>query len=125
MVFTVSKPAQAALKELFLKLNNKAETAIVIVEGKRDKAALSRFLNAEFFVLNNNSKRSIYESAEHVSSHYEEAILLLDADKKGKELTKKMKSYLQQNGVKVTYGNSLLKLARCAHAENLSNLSLL
>ncbi|MEM2874145.1 MAG: hypothetical protein QW063_01705 [Candidatus Nanoarchaeia archaeon] len=115
-----------ALQSHLKKLNNRAFriNAVVVVEGKKDVKALKPILGASFFILNNGTKRSLYESAEVLASRYKSAILLLDTDKKGKELRKKMKSYLQLFGTKVYEERKLLKLARARTVEDLSSINL-
>ena len=112
-----------ALKFHLKKLQNACNNSVVIVEGKRDVAALKSLLNADFFIINEGSKRSLYETAEHIASKYRSAILLLDADKKGKELRKKMSSYLRSHGVRVLVEEKLLKLARVRNVENLCSVA--
>ncbi|MBS3064206.1 MAG: hypothetical protein J4472_00125 [DPANN group archaeon] len=99
------------------------ERSVLIVEGKRDSFALKQLLpGAEIFSLS-NQKRSLYESAEHIASNFNEAILMLDADQKGKELSKKMVTYLQSLGVKVSKdGEKLLKLANRRHIQDLRSV---
>jgi 5S rRNA maturation endonuclease (ribonuclease M5) len=108
-----------ALKRHLEKLQNASNSAIIIVEGKRDVAALKPLLKANFFVINKGIKRSLYETAEHIASKYRSAILLLDADKKGKELKRKMRSYLSLHGVRVHVEQKLLKLAHVRNVEDL------
>jgi 5S rRNA maturation endonuclease (ribonuclease M5) len=134
-----------ALKVHLKKLQNACDGAIVIVEGKRDVAALRSLLNANsekicsnadflglknsegrifsVFILNNGTKRSLYETAEHIASKYRSAILLLDADKKGMELRKKMSSYLRSHGVRVLEEKKLLTLARVRNVEDLCSVA--
>ena len=119
----ITKSTRDALKGIVEKLNSKAATAVFVVEGKNDLVALKRLVDADFFLLNHN-KRSLYESAENIASNYKEAVLMLDADKKGIELKKKMKSYLQQNGVRVYVETKLLELVHCRNVENLRLLEL-
>jgi len=132
-----------ALKVHLKKLQNACDGAIVIVEGKRDVAALRSLLNANsekicsnanFLGLENSegrifsvftingTKRSLYETAEHIASKNRSAILLLDADKKGMELRKKMSSYLRSHGVRVLVEEKLLKLARVRNVEDLCSV---
>ena len=111
-----------ALKFHLKKLQNTCSEAIVIVEGKRDVAALKSLLNADFFALNNGTKRSLYETAEHIASKNRSAILLLDIDAKGMELRKKMSSYLRSHGVRVRTEEKLLKLAQVRNVENLCSV---
>jgi len=111
-----------ALKVHLKKLQNACDGAIVIVEGKRDVAALRSLLNADFFIIN-RTKRSLYETAEHIASKYRSAILLLDAGKKGMELRKKMSSYLRSHGVRVLEEKKLLTLARVRNVEDLCSVA--
>ncbi|MEK6923114.1 MAG: toprim domain-containing protein [Nanoarchaeota archaeon] len=113
---------RSEIRSLLEKLALK-ERSILIVEGKRDSFTLKRLLpGAEIFSLA-NQKRSLYESAEHIASNFNEAILMLDADQKGKELSKKIIAYLQSLGVKVNKdGEKLLKLANRRHIEDLRSV---
>jgi len=115
---------RSEIRGLLDKLAQK-EQSVLIVEGKRDSFALKRLLpGAEIFSLA-DQKRSLYESAEHIASNFNEAILMLDADQKGKELSKKMITYLQSLGVKVNKGGEkLLKLANRRHIEDLHSVTL-
>jgi 5S rRNA maturation endonuclease (ribonuclease M5) len=113
-----------ALKLHLKKLQGACNDTIIIVEGKHDIAALRPLLDANFFTLNEGIKRSLYETAEHIASNYGSAILLLDADKKGKELRKKMSSYLRSHGVRVLVEEKLLKLARVRNVEDLCSAAL-
>ena len=139
-MFTKSEALKLHLK----KLQNTCSNAIVIVEGKRDVAALKSLLNADsekicsnanFLGLKNSeggifsvftingTRRSLYETAEHIASKYGSAILLLDADKKGMELRKKMSSYLRSHGVRVLEEKKLLTLARVRNVEDLCSVA--
>lgn len=88
--------------------------------------ALKSLIQADFFVLS-STKESLYEKAEQISKKYKKAILLLDADKKGRELTKKMTIYLQKNGVKVdkSTGKQLLAFAKIQTVESLKRNKLI
>lgn len=136
-----------ALKLHLKKLQDACNDSVIIVEGKHDVAALKPLLNANseeicsdanflglknsegrifsVFAINEGTKRSLYETAEHIASRYRSAILLLDADKKGKELRKKMSSYLRSHGVRVLVEEKLLKLAQVRNVEGLCSASLL
>lgn len=111
---------EEALRSHIIKLNNRLafEKTIVVVEGKNDLLALKPILKADFFVLN-KSHKSLYETAEQIASKYRSAILLLDADAKGKELRAKMSPYLQSHGIHVLVEDKLLKLAKVRCVEDL------
>jgi len=102
------------IRGLLEKLNETAKSgAVLVVEGKQDAAALKPLVNADFFLLQDKGK-SLYESAEQIAALTERAILLLDADHKGRQLATKMTTYLRNNGVAVdnSIGQRLLKAAR-------------
>lgn len=99
------------------------ERIVLIVEGKRDKFALQRLIPKVKIFLLSDQKRSLYESAEHVASNFNEAMLMLDADKKGKDLSKRMITYLQMHGIKINRGGEkLLKLTNRHHIEDLRSV---
>ena len=120
-----------SFRKLLEKLKIKAEKAAIIVEGKNDKAALENLLNTEFlddiqFVLLSENKRSLQEFAEQIASKYNEVIIMLDTDKKGKELAKKLTLYLRRNAVKTDrkIAEKILRLAKCRTVESLDNCKL-
>lgn len=114
MKITYTHLRKRSLRKLLDKLNEKAQDAILVVEGKQDASALAPIIDADFFLLQDDRK-SLYEIAEQIAAMNKKAILLLDVDPKGRELTKKMTSYLQQYGVSVDskIGLKLLKIANC------------
>ena len=70
----------------------------IIVEGKKDKAALKRLGIRNIIVL---SKKPLFQIIEDIADKEKECIILTDLDKKGKELYGKINSGLQKFGVKV------------------------
>ena len=93
---------------------------LVIVEGKKDKAALEKFSIKNIMQL---SKKPIFEIIEHISNNNKECIILTDLDKKGKELYGKLNSGLQQRGVKIddSFRNFLFKNTKLRQIEGLEN----
>jgi len=91
---------------------------LVIVEGKKDKAALEKFSIKNIMQL---SKKPIFEIIEHISNNNKECIILTDLDKKGKELYGKLNSGLQQRGVKIddSFRNFLFKNTKLRQIEGL------
>ena len=71
---------------------------LVIVEGKKDKAALQKLGINNIMEL---SKKPLFQIVEDVAHSNDECIILTDLDKKGKEIYGKLNSNLQKNGVKV------------------------
>jgi dTMP kinase len=87
------------LERLFEELRQKNLEVPVIVEGKRDKAALAR-LGLEGEVLIINTGHTLIEMCEELGQRYREVILMLDWDKKGKQLTENIVRNLVPLGVK-------------------------
>ena len=87
-------------KEEFSNIIEKAKNSntLIIVEGKKDKAALQKLGLSNIIELN---KKPLFQIVEEVSGSDDECIILTDLDKKGKELYGKLSSDLQKHGVKV------------------------
>lgn len=71
---------------------------LVIVEGKKDKAALQKLGINHIVEL---SKKPIFQIVEEIANFNDECIILTDLDKEGKQLYSKLNSNLQKHGVKV------------------------
>ena len=82
--------------------------AAVIVEGKKDKAALEKLGINNIFELN---KSPLFAVIEEIADKYNECIILTDLDREGKQLFGKLNSGLSKNGVKVnnTFRNYLFR----------------
>ena len=76
----------------------KNSNILIIVEGKKDKAALQKLGIKNIIELN---KKPLFQIVEDVANSNEECIILTDLDEKGKEIYGKLNSNLQKNGVKV------------------------
>lgn len=76
----------------------KNSNILIIVEGKKDKAALQKLGVKNIVELN---KKPLFQIVEDVANSNEECIILTDLDKKGKEIYGKLNSNLQKNGVKI------------------------
>ena len=110
------------IEELIDQLSKKAQTAVIVVEGKKDRLALQKLgVKGDFFLLK-NSRKSLRECAEQIAKNHTHAILCLDFDKKGRELTKQMKTNLQRQGIKTNTRlcYSLLKICNSNTVEGLS-----
>jgi 5S rRNA maturation endonuclease (ribonuclease M5) len=71
---------------------------IVIVEGKKDAAALNRL---GIINIKSLSRRPLVLIAEEVANEAKECVLLVDLDPEGKKLYAKLNHHLQQMGVRV------------------------
>ena len=93
----------------------------MIVEGKKDKVALSSLGFKKIFVIHESGK-SIYEKIEEIESlaDKDKICILTDFDKKGKKLYLLLKSELSKRKVKLdnTFRGVLLKM-RISHIEGL------
>jgi len=76
----------------------KDRNIIVIVEGKKDVAALQAFGIKRIKPL---SKRAIYKVVEEISEDNKECIILTDLDKEGIRLFKMLNHDLNQHGVRI------------------------
>ena len=75
----------------------RSSKTLKIVEGKKDKEALSDFGITNIFTLN----KPLYKIVVEISEHEKEVILLLDLDKEGKKLYSYLKRNFERNGIKV------------------------
>ncbi|HLC58172.1 MAG TPA: toprim domain-containing protein [Candidatus Nanoarchaeia archaeon] len=111
--------------ELLQELNSsiaklKASNTLIIVEGKKDKQALSQFGIKNIKEL---SKHSIPEIIEEIAEKEKACIILTDLDKEGKKLYGKLSSGLQRSGVKInnSFRNFLFKETKLRNIEGLKN----
>ena len=94
----------------------------VIVEGKKDKAALEKIgIRNNIFVLNT---KPVFVVAEEIAKSYGEAVILTDLDAEGKKLYGKLNTLLQRLGVKVdnSIRNFLFKNTRLRQIEGIGKL---
>lgn len=118
------------IKNYFIKMNKetgefikhiekiKYSNTIVIVEGKKDRAALNKFGITNIIEL---TKKPLFQIVEEVANSNEECIILTDLDKKGKEIYGKLNSDLQKHGVKVNnkFRNFLFKNTKLRQIEGM------
>ena len=107
------KKVLAGLEQIIENLQE--EENLIIVEGKKDLHSLNQF-NIKAVEI----KGPIYKFVEKISSNHKKVILLLDTDKKGKKLTKRLVTEFQKYGVKVNLRCwKWLKKAKISHVEGL------
>ena len=111
-------------EELVALLSDLAESkAAVIVEGRKDKAALVKIgiYNNSIFVLNT---KPLFSVAEEVAANFEKAAILTDLDAEGKKLYGKLNTLLQRLGVKVdnSIRNFLFKNTKLRQIEGIANI---
>lgn len=105
--------------ELFELIENlKNEKLIILVEGKKDKAALEFFGIKDVVVLNG---KDLWNRLEEISKKKKEVLILTDFDKKGKELYGKIIKNFDKLGIRVNkkYREFLQKKTRISHIEGL------
>ena len=102
----------------------KQNKIIVIVEGKKDAAALRQFGLNNILEL---SKKPLFAVVEEVSDNYKECAILTDLDKKGKELYGKLNRDLSQRGIKINdkLRNFLYRNTKIRQIEGLRDESLM
>lgn len=97
------------------------EKTAVIVEGKKDRAALEKLgiESGKIFVL---SKKPLFEVAESVAAVYRAATILTDLDSEGKKLYGKLNTLLQRLGVRVdnSFRNFLFRHTKLRQIEGIS-----
>ena len=88
------------MKDELIELIEKTKNSgiLVIVEGKKDRAALQRLGINNIIEL---SKKPLFQIVEEVADSNDECIILTDLDKEGKMLYSKLNSNIQKHGVKV------------------------
>jgi 5S rRNA maturation endonuclease (ribonuclease M5) len=85
------------IEQQLIRLKNDSKNAAVLVEGKKDKLALEKFGIKNIITI----KKPLYEIVETISENFSTCILLLDLDREGNKLYKRLKDDLQKHGVKV------------------------
>ena len=90
---------QIRIIELFEELIVANEEIPIIVEGKRDEAALRR-LGVKGEIIRLNIGRPILDFCEDVARNYDEVIILPDWDAKGAQLFNKLKRNFKYTNVK-------------------------
>ncbi|MBD3312990.1 toprim domain-containing protein [Candidatus Woesearchaeota archaeon] len=89
----------------------------VLVEGKKDKAALESLGISNIITL----KKPLYLVVEKIASEHNLVIILTDFDKKGKELYGKLKKDLLKHGVRIDnqFREFLQKNTQISHIEGI------
>jgi 5S rRNA maturation endonuclease (ribonuclease M5) len=90
----LSEEMKRVLEEV-ISLIRKEKSTLVIVEGKKDAAALRAVGSQRIITLN----KPLYEVAESISE--KRVILLTDLDQEGKKIYSKLKKELDRHGVVV------------------------
>ncbi|MEM1883496.1 MAG: toprim domain-containing protein [Candidatus Bathyarchaeia archaeon] len=75
--------------------------ALLIVEGKRDILSLKYIgVNGNVIAIK-SGRKTLQETLDEISSLNKEVILLMDFDRRGKELTERLRRFLEETKVKV------------------------
>jgi len=113
-MFTAEKKEK--IRKFILELQE--ENNLIIVEGKNDSRSLNNLGIRNCIELNG----PIYRFVESLSSE-KRVILLLDTDKEGKKLTKKLVEEFQKNGIKpeLKHWIKLISL-KISHVQGLYNM---
>jgi 5S rRNA maturation endonuclease (ribonuclease M5) len=87
------------LEELLLRLRERPEGTVILVEGKKDRAALA-CLGISGEIVQVQDARGIFGVAEELARKGQEAIVLTDWDRKGGQLAELLRNALKANGVR-------------------------
>ena len=111
----------AEFKQLIQKMLD--SDAAIIVEGKKDKAALEKLgiPGSRITALN---QRPIFVVAEAVARDYREVAILTDLDSEGKKLYGSLNTLLQRLGVRVdnSFRNFLFKSTKLRQIEGIGRI---
>jgi len=90
---------------------------LIIVEGKKDKAALENLGIKNIITIN----KPLFAIVEEISAIAKECIILTDLDEEGRKLYAYLKRNLPRNGVKVdvVFREFLFKKTKLTHIEGL------
>jgi 5S rRNA maturation endonuclease (ribonuclease M5) len=106
----------------FVKSLNSAHTSIVVVEGKRDEGALKK-LGYDGKICQFHSFKGLVKFADSMPK-YKNLILLLDSDRKGRYLTKRIISQLQHRmTIDLSYRKELTIVTK-GRVKNVEDLSM-
>ncbi|MBI3036260.1 toprim domain-containing protein [Candidatus Woesearchaeota archaeon] len=97
--------------------------AALIVEGKKDKAALEK-LGVDSGLILVLNKKPLFVVAEAVAKDYDRVAILTDLDAEGRKLYGRLNTLLQQLGVKVDnrFRNFLFKNTKLRQIEGIANI---
>lgn len=111
----------ARIEDMLERMSNR--NIAIIVEGKKDRAALEGLgiIGSNIFVLN---KKPLFAVADDVAAHYKAAVILTDLDAEGRKLYGKLNTLLQRLGIKIdnTLRNFLFKSTQLRQIEGITNI---
>ncbi|MBN2454612.1 toprim domain-containing protein [Candidatus Woesearchaeota archaeon] len=114
-------PQSPEILQLIEQINNSGKA--IVVEGKKDLAALQRLgVKNRIFMIN----KPLFALSEEIAAQTKDIIILTDLDKKGKELYGRLSTQLQRLGVRIDskYREFLFKNSKVRQIEGLNNSSL-
>lgn len=84
---------------LLQELRDRPENCVILIEGKKDRAALGSLgINGD--IVQVQDARGIFGVAEDLAHDGKEAVILTDWDRKGGQLAELLRNALKANGVK-------------------------
>ncbi|MDA8079012.1 MAG: hypothetical protein M0Z79_08755 [Nitrospiraceae bacterium] len=97
------------LREIFAALHEANKRIPVIVEGRRDAAALKQLgLVGEIIVL--HCGKGLYDFCEDIAERFSRVIILLDWDNKGEDLYRSLSRNLRGHGEEFSAFREILKI---------------
>lgn len=86
------------IEEFIKELREQSNCKPVVVEGKKDKAALEKFGIHNIHTL---SQKPLFSFVENLAKNHKSVILLLDNDKEGRKLSKRLLHEFSHNGLQI------------------------
>ena len=100
------------LRDFVNQINNESiRDSLILVEGKRDLAALS-YLGCSGNIQIYHNYKSIVDLADNFRVKYKKLILLLDLDDTGEIMTRKISHLLNQRYIDNHYRNKIIKITQ-------------
>jgi 5S rRNA maturation endonuclease (ribonuclease M5) len=100
------------INDFILSLNEESDkNSLVIVEGKKDVEALY-YLGFKGNIKAYHHFRGTTNFVDHCAMNYRKVILLLDSDRKGKIITKKIMSQLNGKEIDLNYNKKLQRITK-------------
>jgi 5S rRNA maturation endonuclease (ribonuclease M5) len=100
------------IDDFILSLNDESnKNSLVIVEGKKDVEALW-YIGFKGNIKAYHHFRGTTNFVDHCTMNYKKIILLLDSDRKGKIITKKIISQLNGKDIDLTYNRKLQRITK-------------
>ncbi len=107
-----------SIEDFIKELIEESKCKPVVVEGKKDKAALEKLGIHNIHTL---SQKPLFSFVEEIAESYKSVILLLDNDKEGKKIFKKLLQEFSHKGLQINKRfQSATKRLKISHIEGIN-----